>query len=329
MILSRAPLRVSFFGGGTDQPEWFERYGGAVLSTTIAKYVYVKIRHLPSVFPFKHRVVWRKNEQALELEDIQHPVVRAVLEKYYPHERFEIIYFSDVPALSGLGSSSAFTVALINGLAKLHNRTPTPYELYTLAIEIERKILKECGGWQDQIAAAQGGFNHITFARCTKQPVKIKPIEITPDTLRFFESHMMLCFTGLQREASAMEAAKLQRFIVNEKALNEMSAMAGSGVRFVQRGDMRSFGSFLYQSWCLKKTLTANMSTPKIDEALAKAMDIGAYGGKILGAGAGGFLLIMAPPTKHVEIKTALGLKNFVTFKIAPQGAQASDIGWK
>lgn len=327
MILARAPLRVSFFGGGTDHPQWYLKNGGGVLSTTIDKYVYIKLRYLPYIFPFQHRIVWRKNEQAQLTEEIEHPVVRAILTEYYPHERFEIIYFSDAPALSGLGASSAFTVALLHALHKLKKVENSPKLTAQNAIHIERDILKEPVGDQDQLASAYGGFNRMVFYKIKRVP-QIRPITIAPTTLLNLKDHCMLFFTGLQREAKTIEAAKLTNFAARQQTLTAMQRMTSTGLRHLRKRNYGAFGRLIYESWQLKKSLSPKVSNADIDAMLAKALALGAYGGKLLGAGGGGFLLLVAPPPCQAAIRNALGNRSFMNFNFSAHGSQAMETGW-
>lgn len=328
MIFARAPLRISFFGGGTDHPAWYKAHGGAVLSATINKYVCLNIRTLPRVFPFNYRIVWRINEQVSSSKDIQHPVVRAVAETYYRNHRLEILYHADVPAQTGLGSSSAFTVALLHGLAKLNDETPTAQKLAQTAIHVERDILKEAVGCQDQTSAAHGGLNYLRFARhARRNPVEVTPLPELAGQLLTLEDHCLLYFTGVQREAAKIEAGKIAHFADNTKSLMRMRNMVPTGISHLKKGDMPAFAKLLTESWELKKSLSPEVSTPAIDLKLDLAVKHGAYGGKLLGAGGGGFLLILAPPLAHGDIKDALHARNFMDFKFTPLGSQARLIG--
>jgi D-glycero-alpha-D-manno-heptose-7-phosphate kinase len=309
MIIVRTPLRVSFFGGGTDLPSWFKHHGkGAVLSTSIDKYVYLTMRPLPPIFDFKYRVAWRMLEQVATKEEIQHPVIREVLKHYTNagNDGFEIVYHADLPARSGLGSSSAFTVAALHALCQ-HNGMATPKMfLAKEAIHVEQELLAEPVGSQDQTAVAFGGLNRIDFH--PSGDLSVEPVDISPRRLAEFESHLMLVFTGFTRDAGAIEKSKMENLSAKTAQLNRMYDMVAEGQAILEdrTAPIANFGRLLDQAWRSKKQLSNAVSTGPIDVAYQTAIEAGAYGGKLLGAGGGGFLLFFVAPEKRRHVASAL-----------------------
>ncbi|MBP2161874.1 MULTISPECIES: kinase [Asticcacaulis] len=311
MIIVRSPLRVSFFGGGTDHPTWFKGPGsgrGAVLSTSINKYVYLTLRQLPPIFDFKYRVAWSIVEQVKEIADIRHPVVREVL-RHYADEKcgYEVSFNSDLPARSGLGSSSAFTVAALNAISKHCNRTLTKHELCAEAIKIEQDYLQEPVGCQDQVAVGYGGFNRIDFHK--DGAFTVNPVDISPKRLRAFEGHIMLFFTGFTRDAGNIEKAKFQNITPEkEKSLNTLYDLVDKAQNIVEdpRASLSDFGYLLDETWQAKRSLSKEVSNPAIDGIYDTAVANGAYGGKLLGAGGGGFLLFFVPPDRQEKVRSAI-----------------------
>ena len=312
MIIVRSPLRVSFFGGGTDHPAWFKEMGagrGAVISTSINKYVYLTLRRLPPIFDFKYRVAWRKVEQVSEIDDIQHPVVREVLRHYAPDDGhgYEVCFNADLPARSGLGSSSAFTVAALHAISKHTGQEFDKQRLCAEAIRLEQDYLQEPVGCQDQIAVGYGGFNRIDFSKDGNHVVT--PIDISPRRLKAFESHIMMFFTGFTRDAGNIEKAKFENISPAKQAsLNRLYDLVGKAQALVEdpRADLADFGYLLHESWEAKRSLSSAVSNASIDQIYDAAISAGAYGGKLLGAGGGGFLLFFALPEQHPQIRHAL-----------------------
>lgn len=309
MIIVRTPLRVSFLGGGTDHPGWFRHHGkGAVLSTSIDKYVYITLRPLPPIFDFRYRVAWRINEQVASIRDIQHPVVREVLTHYSSpsNEGMEIVYHADLPARSGLGSSSAFTVAALHALCQ-HNDIATPKAfLAKEAIRVEQELLQEPVGSQDQTAVAFGGLNRIDFH--ADGGVSVDPVDISPRRKRDLENHLLMVFTGFTRDAGSIEKSKIENFGHKKDQLNRLYEMVAQGRAILEdrTAPLSDFGALLDEAWQNKRQLSGSVSNSSIDDAYAAAIEAGAYGGKLLGAGGGGFLLFFAAPEKHREILSAL-----------------------
>ncbi len=324
MIISRTPFRVSFFGGGTDYPAWFNARAGAVLCSSINKYCYISCRTLPPFFEHKIQVAWSKIERVKDRSEIQHPAVRETLAFFQEEGGVEIHTDADLPARSGLGSSSAFTVGLTNALYAYRGMMPTKMQLALDAIHIEQERLKENVGCQDQVIAAFGGFNHITFSAGSKGPiVKVSPLICKPQRLAFFQDHLMLMFTGLSRTASEIAEEQIKKTPVNGKALETMLHMVEEGMQILTgTGDIKEFGKLLHESWLLKKSLSTQISNSSIDQIYTVARGAGAIGGKILGAGGGGFMLLFARPEDQPAIKEALKDFLHVPFRFENQGSQ-------
>ncbi len=321
MIITRTPFRISFFGGGTDYPGWYKENGGTVLSTTIDKYCYITCRPLPPFFKYKHRIVYSQSENVKDINKIDHPSVRECLRFINIDHGLEIHHDGDLPARSGLGSSSSFTVGLINALYGLKGIMKSKKELALEAIHIEQNMIKENVGSQDQTAAAFGGFNKIDFGG--SHHISIQPIIMRPEHLNLLQDHCMLFFTGLSRNAS--EIAKIQ--IKNIKKTNEelkiMTAIASEGFSIIKdEKPIEDFGKLLKTSWEYKKKLSSKISNPRIDAIYDTAIKAGALGGKLLGAGGGGFILFFAPPEIQPRIKEKLKRLLHVPFKFENQGSQ-------
>jgi D-glycero-alpha-D-manno-heptose-7-phosphate kinase len=282
MIISRTPFRISFFGGGTDYPQWYRQHGGEVLATTIDKYAYVSVRYLPPFFEHKSRIVYSKIEAVREFSEIEHPAVRAILPYMGVTQGIEIHHDGDLPARSGLGSSSSFTVGLIHALSALQNERPSKEMLALRALQVEQDIIKEAVGSQDQICAAYGGFNHIEFRKEHEGPFEVTPIHLPEGNLRIFQDHLMLFFTGFSRIAAVIAQSKIDNFKHRENELNQMGAMVGEAIGYLTRGELDKFGMLLHESWLLKKSLSEKVTTPEVDEIYSAAMRSGALVGKLL-----------------------------------------------
>jgi len=322
MIVTRTPFRISFFGGGTDYPPWFREHGGAVLATTIDKYCYITIRHLPQFFEHKHRIVYSHIENVKDIKDIAHPAVRAVLQWANVTNGLEIHHDGDLPARSGLGSSSSFTVGLINALAALDGRMVSKEQLAKHAIHIEQDIIKENVGSQDQVSAAFGGFNRIEFLR--NNSFDVKPVILPSGRMDELQNHLMLCFTGFSRIASEVAESKIANLKNREKELKSMYRMVDDSIAMLQNTSIpiEEFGKLLHQSWQYKRTLSPRVTTPEIDNLYDTAMKAGAIGGKILGAGGGGFLLLFAKPENQQKIRESLKDLVHVPFKFEDSGSR-------
>ena len=322
MIVTRTPFRVSFFGGGTDYPPWFRQHGGAVLATTIDKYCYISCRHLPQFFDHKHRIVYSAIENVSEINEIKHPAVREVLRWANVENGLEIHHDGDLPARSGLGSSSSFTVGLIKALAALDGRIVSKEQLASDAIHIEQDLIKENVGSQDQISASFGGFNKIVFHQ--NDTFDVEPIILKKERQEELENHLMLFFTGFSRIASEVAGSKIANLVNREQELKRMYEMVDEAIGILQceKTSIEAFGALLHQSWQLKRNLSQKVTTPEIDVLYEMAMRAGATGGKILGAGGGGFLLIFARPEIQPLVRSALSHLIHVPFKFENSGSR-------
>ena len=322
MIISKTPFRISFFGGGTDYPEWYHENGGSVLATTIDKYCYISCRHLPPFFEHKHRIVYSKIESVKTTEEIQHPVVRAVLSNLSITDGLEIHHDADLPARSGLGSSSSFTVGLINVLNALKGLQISKQDLAKQATYIEQEVLKETVGSQDQVLAAFGGFNRIDFH--PDDSFNISPVIINKDLVGQLQSHMLLFFTGLSRFSSDIARDKVSNFTNRFQELTRIKEMVDEGMSILQNPStpIMDLGKLMHESWKLKRSLSVKVSTPKIDEIYEAGIKAGATGGKILGAGGGGFILFFAEPKNHKKIRERLKSLVHVAFHFDDVGSK-------
>lgn len=322
MIITRTPFRISFLGGGTDYPAWFREHGGAVLATTIDKYCYISCRRLPPFFTHKHRVVYSTIENVVHNDEIQHPAVRAVLNWARVEDGLEIHHDGDLPARSGLGSSSSFTVGLVHALHGLRGRMVNKDELAKDAIFIEQELMGEHVGSQDQISAAFGGFNRIEFHR--RGSFDVVPVLMPPERREALRSHLMLCFTGFSRLACEVAKSKIDNLRNRETELKRMHDMVDEGIGILQnpQRSLDDFGSLLDASWQYKRRLSDRVSTPEIDRIYDAAITSGAIGGKILGAGGGGFLLLFAKPERQAAIRERLKHLVHVPFNFDDTGSR-------
>lgn len=322
MIISKTPFRISFFGGGTDYPVWYKNNKGAVLSTTINKYCYLTTRYLPPFFPYKHRIVYSKMETANNSEDILHPVVKATLNFLKIDQGLEIHHDADLPARAGLGSSSSFTVGILNSLYNLKGDNPSKEKLMREAILIERDILKEYVGSQDQVAATFGGFNKITFQG--NDDIRIEPLNLPDKRIKELDSHLMLYFTGFSRYASEIAKTQIEKTPEKSKELNLMYQMVEQGENILKdsKRNILDFGKLLHESWQIKKNLTDKISNPEIDKIYNRALRAGAIGGKLLGAGGGGFILFFVPLEKQPKVREELKDLLEVDFSFENKGTQ-------
>ncbi len=320
MIISRTPFRVSFFGGGTDYPQWFNDHQGAVLATTIDKYCYITCRYLPPFFEHKSRIIYSKMEHVKTIDEINHPAVREVLRFLGMTEGVEIHHDGDLPARTGLGSSSSFTVGLLNALYALKGVMPTKDRLAQEAIYVEQELCKENVGCQDQALAAHGGFNFIEFGG--QNHLRIQKVTIPAEKIQSLEGHLMMFFTGFSRMASEIAAHQIQNIPRKKEELRVLYDMAVSALDVLNGNHWEEFGKLLHESWRLKRSLSEKISTPLIDDLYETARQAGAIGGKLLGAGGGGFILLFALPEKQPQIREAL--KNFmeIPFKFESLGSQ-------
>lgn len=321
MIISKTPFRISFFGGGTDYPRWYNHNDGAVLSTTIDKYCYITCRYLPPFFEHKHRVVYSVIEDVKDVSQIKHPAVRECLQFLNITNGVEIHHDGDLPARIGLGSSSSFTVGLLNALYALKGIMISKEQLAKDAMHIEQDILKENVGSQDQIAAAYGGFNLIEFSG--KNHYRVHPVTIDAERLREFKQHLMLFFTGFSRTASDIAVEQIKKIPQRGKELRNMYELVNRAIEVIKtRKSLSEFGRLLHETWLIKRSLTDKISTPTIDEIYDTALRAGALGGKLLGAGAGGFMLLFVKPQDQKQVRKHLNNLLYVPFDFDNSGSQ-------
>ncbi|MFO1321977.1 MAG: kinase [Burkholderiales bacterium] len=322
MIITRTPFRISLFGGGTDYPAWYRDHGGAVLATTIDKYCYISCRYLPPFFEHKHRIVYSKIENVQSVDEIAHPAVRAVLSEIPMERGLEIHHDGDLPARSGLGSSSSFTVGMIHALMALRGRYVSKEYLAGEAIRMEQSVLKEHVGSQDQVSAAYGGFNIIEFTR--DDHFVVSPMILGTARVDDLQNHLMLFFTGLSRFASDVAKSKIDNFARKATELHRMRAMVDDAIAILQDAavPITALGDLLAEAWEYKRGLSDKVSTPEIDDIYAAARNAGAIGGKLLGAGGGGFLLLFARPEAQAAIRKALSRLVHVPFRFESGGSR-------
>lgn len=322
MIVSRTPFRISFFGGGTDYPAWYLEHGGQVLATTFDKYSYITCRSLPPFFEHRSRLVYSKIECVKSPAELEHPAARAVLQELQCTEGLELHYDGDLPARSGLGTSSAFTVGLLNAIHALRGKQVSKEQLASEALRIEQEVLRENVGSQDQICAAYGGFNRILFRR--DGTFEVIPVILPKERERELQSHLMLFFTGFSRIADKVAKSKIDNFKQKQAALERMNGMVDDALSILQNPStpIGEFGALLHESWMLKRSLSPLVTTPQIDEIYDVARQNGAMGGKLLGAGGGGFLLLFVSPERREALRRALHSFIHVPFEFESSGSK-------
>lgn len=324
MIITKTPFRISFFGGGTDYPAWYHENGGSVLATSIDKYCYISCRQLPPFFEHKHRIVYSSIENVRAIEDIAHPAVRAVFQWAKVEDGLEIHHDGDLPARSGLGSSSSFTVGLVHALKALRGEHITKTELARHAIHIEQHVIGENVGSQDQVSAAVGGFNRIDFL--TSGEFVTSPIIMNEQRRHALNDHLMLFFTGFTRIASDIAKHQISNISQRRAELQAMRAMVDEAISILANRQicLDEFGKLLDEGWKYKRSLSDRVSTPEIDDIYEAARKAGALGGKILGAGGGGFLLMFARPEHQPKVHEALSRLVHVPFHFENSGSSVA-----
>jgi len=320
MIISRTPFRISFFGGGTDYPGWYEKHGGAVLATAIDKYCYITCRYLPPFFEHKSRIVYSRIENVSSIDEIEHPAVRETLRFLKIERGVEIHHDGDLPARSGMGSSSSFTVGLLNALYALKGVMVSKHQLLTESIFIEQKMIKETVGSQDQAIASYGGFNHITFLQ--NGEIVVKPVILSSDALLSFTDHLMLFYTGIKRTASDVATSYVSDIDDKKRQMRIMKDLVDEALQLLGHGNFHEFGALLHEAWQVKRSLSPQVSNSKVDDMYDAARTAGAIGGKITGAGGGGFLLLFVPPERHQNVREALSSLIHVPFRVDNTGSQ-------
>lgn len=322
MIISRAPFRISFFGGGTDYPVWYNEHRGAVLAATIDKYCYVTVRDLPPFFKYRYRIRYTKREETQTVSEIKHPSVRECLASMSFNLGVEIQHNADLPAMIGVGSSSSFTVCLLNALYALKGKMVTKRQLALEAIDIEQNRIKENVGSQDQTMAAFGGLNRIEFGG--QYGIQVQPVTIDSKKLQLLNDHLLLFFTGFARTASKIAGEQIQKTHMRETELKRMYEMVDEAITILNgsNADITDFGRLIHESWMIKRSLTRKITTPHIDELYERGKRAGALGGKLLGAGGGGCILFFVEPDRQRKVKEALEKSLYIPFEFENLGAQ-------
>jgi D-glycero-alpha-D-manno-heptose-7-phosphate kinase len=321
MIICRTPYRLSFFGGGTDYPGWYRSHGGAVLATTIDKYCYLTCRYLPPFFEHRFRIVYRKTENCRTIDEIGHPAVREALRFLRIDRGVELHHDGDLPARSGMGSSSAFTVGLLHALHALRGEMPTRTQLARESLYLEQDVLKETVGSQDQVMATYGGLRHIKF-----QPngeIAPDPLILPPARVAELKSHLMLFYTGIARTAADVARSYVEDLEARRRQLRIMKELVEESIDILCSGaDIRSFGDLLHEAWQTKRSLSPQVSNSDVDGLYERARDAGAVGGKLTGAGGGGFLLLFVEPDRQADVVRALDGLIHVPFQFDTAGSQ-------
>ena len=322
MIITRTPFRISFFGGGTDYPEWYRENGGAVLSTTINKYCYINCRYLPPFFDMKYLIRYSAREETKTIDEIKHPSVKACLNYLNLEKGIELVHTSDIPARSGIGSSSSFTVGLLSSLYALKGQMKTKRQLARDAIHVEQNLIKENVGSQDQVAVSFGGLNKIEFGGETD--FYVSPVTIDNGKIDTFQNHLMLFFTGFSRNASEIALEQLKKLPDKKYELTTMRQMVDQAITILNGNSnyINDFGKLLHEAWLLKRSLTHLITTDTIDDIYEAARRSGALGGKLLGAGGGGFMLLFVPPANQQRVRYALKKILYVPFRFENLGSQ-------
>lgn len=320
MIITQTPFRMSFFGGGTDFSGFYNEHGGAVLSTTFDKYAYVTVRHLPPFFDYRTHLTYSKEEKVNSIEEIKHPAIRNAMQWLDMH-KIRMTYEADLPARSGLGTSSSFAVGMLEAFYALKGKYADKRKLADDAIYLERTLCAEAGGIQDQIAASFGGFNRIDFSR---DGYTVRPVIMNRERKEELNSQLMLFFTGFSRFSSDIQKGTEKSIKDKTSQLIEMYHLVDEAEKILtdKNISLNEFGKLLDYTWKLKRGISGGISTGSIDEQYAKAMNAGALGGKLLGAGGGGFLLFYVPLEKQSDVKNALKDQMCVPFKFENDGTK-------
>ena len=320
MIITQTPFRMSFFGGGTDIESFFKKYGGAVISTTFDKYCYVNVRHLPRFFDYTTEISYSRTERVTDIQDIKHPAVRNAMEMLDMHE-LRLTYEADLPARSGLGTSSSFAVGMLNAFYALKGKYADKKKLADEAIYLERKLCQEMGGWQDQIAAAYGGLNRINF---NADGYEVKPIIISPERKKRLNNNLLMFFTGFTRFSSEVQKQNAMGKEDKVVQLREMLSLVDDAEQVLtdKNTDLDEFGKLLDHTWRLKRQTGSAVSTENIDLLYEKGIKAGALGGKLLGAGGGGFLVFYVQPEKQESVKLAMEDLMYIPFEFEDSGTR-------
>lgn len=318
MVITQTPFRISFFGGGTDFPAFYQKYGGQVLSTSIDKYCYLTVRHLPPFFEYSNYIAYSKCERTTSVEAIAHPAVREAMKALDMHE-LVILYDADLPARTGLGTSSSFAVGLLSAFYALKGKYVDKRRLAEEAIHLERVLCNESGGVQDQIAAAYGGLNKIVFG---PDGFEVQPVVIDSRHKEAFNDNLMLFFTGISRFSSTLQVEQERNLEQKNRQLLQMKELVDEAERALVTGSIDEVGSLLNVEWRLKREINGKVSNPVIDQYYDRAMEAGALGGKLLGAGGGGFLLMYAQKEKQQSVREALSNLMEIPFRFETGGSR-------
>jgi D-glycero-alpha-D-manno-heptose-7-phosphate kinase len=321
MIICRTPFRISFFGGGTDYPSWYRMHGGAVLAATIDKFCYLTCRYLPPFFEHRIRVVYRKIETCRSVDEVSHPAVREALKFLHIDRGVELHHDGDLPARSGMGSSSAFTVGLLHALHALRGEMPSKMQLAKEGIYIEQELLQETVGSQDQVMAAYGGLRHVKFL--ADGGIAINPLVLPAERVAELKAHLMLCYTGIARTAADVARSYVLDMESRRRQLRILKELVDESIDVLASGtDIRAFGDLLHEAWQAKRSLSAQVSNSEVDALYETARAAGALGGKLTGAGGGGFLLLFVPPERQAAVTEALDHLIHVPFNFESAGSQ-------
>lgn len=319
MLTTRTPFRMSFFGGGTDFPAYFNEYGGCVLSATFNKYSYVTVRNLPALFSYRNQFTYSKIERFNSPDEVEHPLVREAL-KFMDVDGIQIAYDADLPARSGIGSSSSFAVGLLNELHLIKGEKATKMQLATESIHLERELCREAGGVQDQLAVAFGGLNRIEF---DSDGYRILPVEISNERKKIFNDNLMLIFTGFSHLSGVVSVTQQENIPQRTQQLNEMKSLVYEGEKILKgSGNLDEFGRLLNYTWELKQTLSDKITNESINNAYSSALKAGALGGKLLGAGSGGFMLLYVEKDKQKKVSELFEPSRIIPFKFENDGTK-------
>ena len=318
MIITKTPFRMSFFGGGTDMESFFKEYGGSVISTTFDKYCYVNVRHLPRFFDWNTELTYSKIEKVSDVDEINHPAIRNAMKMLDMHE-IRLTYEADLPARSGLGTSSSFAVGMLNAFYALKGKYADKKRLADEAIYLERVLCKEAGGWQDQIAASYGGFNRINF---NADGYEVLPVIISPERKKQLNDNLLMFFTGFTRFSAAVQQANNLGAKEKTAQLKEMLSLVNDAEKVLtdRNSDLDDFGRLLDHTWKLKRQTGSAVSTDSIDDLYARGIKAGALGGKLLGAGGGGFLVFYVQSDKRSVVKEAMSDLMYIPFEFENGG---------
>ncbi len=320
MIITKTPYRMSFFGGGTDYPEHYLEHGGAVIATSINKYCYISCRALPPFFDHKYRIAYSKIETTRNVDEIRHPAVKGVFKYLGIEDGLEVQHHGDLPARSGLGSSSSFTAGLLHSIHALNGKMISKFNLAMQTIDVEQNVIGEKVGSQDQVSAAVGGFNQINFDQ--DGSITVKPVVMTKERKEALNDHLLMFFSGISRDSQSITEQKIANIKKKTPHMLELGKMVEDSLSIINsKSCISEFGRLLHEAWVLKRSISRNISTNLLDSIYQTARENGALGGKVLGAGGGGFMVIFAPPEEHAKIKHALSHLVHVPFKFETGGS--------